>query len=1192
MYIDLEIRILKREKQGYPVELTVDKAQQFQGGYLDPDFLPWIPSASAIDAGQRLFNWLFSDAHLLRAWGQIRGQKATRRVRLRIDATAPELHPLPWELLRDTSPGLTPQFLAADAVTPFSRYLAGEWEPGHPVAERPIKMLVAIANPDGLEAYGLVGLDVNREKESLQQALAGVDSPQLEIMFLADTVSLPRLAAKLKKNVHILHLIAHGAFSQRKGTASLYLADDDNDMRLIKAGEFAEMLGRLHHPPQLVFLSSCETATRSPADAFRGFAPSLVMAGVPAVLAMQDLVPIQTAQQFARTFYQQLLEHGQVDLASNQARAALMNAALPGSSIPVLFSRLPDNLLFATATEEGTQADYPPPPEPTRPPELGQFIGRETELNDYAAKLKNDHLAVISGMPGVGKTALAITLAEIWQVWQMSEARSTDLESLEAITESQTPPRNKVFWYTFQEDEGIMALVWQLAGFIAWNGQQDLWRMLQVAQQSGSQPPPATALFDYVLKLVRGQGYLLCLDDVHYVRQDPQLIQFIDRLRELVQAGEVSFILTSRVVPDYIRTATFEPLQGLSAADVSRIVASQGISLSDDRIEALHALTEGNAEIVTLAANVLRRANDPAKVIERVTEVDHIERYLIKEVDDGLSGHDRQVMIAVAILLGYPGSRDAIETISDRTRLKRILRGLSDLHLLTQHQGDIGELYGAHAIIRAFYYDVPSRRERRLMHQLAAQYYQGEEGDQFKAALHFERANDYQQAAELITTDVWRLINQGQAQPARNLLQRLESHPLDFPVRINLALALGQIDGYLGESQAARERYETVLFQLAQQPETPHVRLQKARTYRALGELLVWEDPQEALGWLQQGLELVRGSNEFEEAASNIVGGTAHMFLWNYSQALKMLELGLAHLPEGDSQLRVTALENLGVIYFERGDVEPGLAITLQALEMSQRLQDHFKTIEILNTLASYKFDIGAWSETISLFDQALRLADRLGSEKAMAHVEMNLGYACIFLDDDETTLEHLTNGVNLARKTNQRLLESDFQLNMAELRVRQQAWQAADLEMSKAERLTRELDVKKNWPAIYRGWAEIKRATGQLEDALNYAEQAVNYLQNSEEDLELGKSLRTLAQVLEANGQRQPALETFAKSLSLLEPINLYEAARTKAAWGLVLISDPVSIEALALIETAQVTFKRLGARRDLMALETDLSS
>lgn len=137
----------------------------------------------------------------------------------------------------------------------------------------------------------------------------------------------------------------------------------------------------------MIYLSSCETATRSPADTFRGLAPALVAAGVPAVLAMQDLIAVETARHFSRTFYEQLFEYGQVDLASNVARASLIEAELNGSSIPVLFSRLPDNRLLASPdTTQESNLSYPAPPEPAPPPSLDQFVGRQTELGYYWAK--------------------------------------------------------------------------------------------------------------------------------------------------------------------------------------------------------------------------------------------------------------------------------------------------------------------------------------------------------------------------------------------------------------------------------------------------------------------------------------------------------------------------------------------------------------------------------------------------------------------------------------------------------------------------------------------------------------------------------------------------------------------------------------------------------------------------------------
>jgi len=51
-YADLEIRILEKRDEGYPVDITLNSEQHWRG-YLMPDFLPWEPSASPAEDGER-----------------------------------------------------------------------------------------------------------------------------------------------------------------------------------------------------------------------------------------------------------------------------------------------------------------------------------------------------------------------------------------------------------------------------------------------------------------------------------------------------------------------------------------------------------------------------------------------------------------------------------------------------------------------------------------------------------------------------------------------------------------------------------------------------------------------------------------------------------------------------------------------------------------------------------------------------------------------------------------------------------------------------------------------------------------------------------------------------------------------------------------------------------------------------------
>ena len=383
-YTDLLIRLLKREDQGYPVELTLNNQLEFSRGYLSPTMAQWTAGALDAESGRRLFELLTEDDQVAGAWAMIRGSAPQRRIRLSIDAAAAELNPIPWELLRDPGDleGSVGVNLAAADATPFSRYIAGAQDYTPPVAPQRVKILAAIANPAGLERYGLQAIDVEAEWAALQAAVAGLN---VELRLVAQPCTLEAIEEELRAGAHVLHIVAHGAYNKSDQRAVIFLANRNNQVRFLHADEHAEALARhlrdsaprndfssekshfwdssgprndfspkkSHFSDfpeaslRLVFLASCETATYNPSDAFSAFAPRLVRAGVPAVLAMQDLVPVETARAFAQVFYRQLLRHGLVDLAANQARAAMLSGQRPGAHIPVLFMRLADGRLLA-----------------------------------------------------------------------------------------------------------------------------------------------------------------------------------------------------------------------------------------------------------------------------------------------------------------------------------------------------------------------------------------------------------------------------------------------------------------------------------------------------------------------------------------------------------------------------------------------------------------------------------------------------------------------------------------------------------------------------------------------------------------------------------------------------------------------------------------------------------------------------
>jgi hypothetical protein len=331
-FTDLEIRILSKRDGGYPVEITCNGEVEFPAGVLTEE----LPRPN------QLFDWLFADPKLLSAWSAAQGQYPRRRIRLRIDAGAPELHALRWEAL---------EFASVDS-TPFSRYIPGPWVPGSPVLQRPVRILVAVASPKGLEDLDLVSIDFEAEFKRLEEALS--ESADFELVRLEGPCTLPALDEALRNNIHILHFIGHGIFNGKNAHLLLCNPAEPDRIASVSDTDLASMFSRLlknsdvadESKLRMVYLSSCETGSRSPADAFLGLAPQLVAAGVPAVLAMQDRIAVSTATEFSRVFYRELIADGQVDRAANAARSGVLSARLAGPAIPLLFLRLRNGQLL------------------------------------------------------------------------------------------------------------------------------------------------------------------------------------------------------------------------------------------------------------------------------------------------------------------------------------------------------------------------------------------------------------------------------------------------------------------------------------------------------------------------------------------------------------------------------------------------------------------------------------------------------------------------------------------------------------------------------------------------------------------------------------------------------------------------------------------------------------------------------
>lgn len=377
---DLLIRIGARPgpDRPYPVEAVIDSGGLFFGGELRLDIAELVAASLGVGVyGATLAKALFSEP-IRRAYERARSMADERgggrlRLRIQIDPDASELQALRWERLAvDGDSAAVP--VAINQATPFSRYVGLESAPPPPLSEQPVRLLIAVANPADLGQWNLAPVETDTEIDSLWQALAPLlDQRALSLGVLPGRGGLSaslreRLAAQgcrihpgasslenlsaLIGDHHLIHLIAHGAFKAggdgAPGATRLFLEDEAGAADLVGDEALVQRWSAARPPPRLVFLQACEGASRGGEDSqpFVGLAPRLVSAGVPAVVAMQDKVPMGLARDLSRGFYTGLLRHGLVDQALNEARWLLFDAGSTDWSIPVLYMRLEQGRLL------------------------------------------------------------------------------------------------------------------------------------------------------------------------------------------------------------------------------------------------------------------------------------------------------------------------------------------------------------------------------------------------------------------------------------------------------------------------------------------------------------------------------------------------------------------------------------------------------------------------------------------------------------------------------------------------------------------------------------------------------------------------------------------------------------------------------------------------------------------------------
>jgi hypothetical protein len=346
IYPELEIGIHGSDTGDYAVDLRFRRATDDQPprrGKAQIDFEALDEAGD--DYGRELTRQVFAQPELVAyfrdAFLAAQAEDLPLRVRLFIDTAAARLFGLKWELLEapadEESPPGRP--LSVHQQILFSRYLSSfDWRPVQLRPKDALRALIAVANPANLAEYRMAAIDADAEIELARRHLGEIPS---EVVRGADTLNQV-VARLLREEFDVLYVVCHGALI--KGEPRLYLEGPDGRVAATAGGEVVARLAELPDRPRLIVLASCQSAGAAddaPLGDERALAavgPKLAAAGLPAVLAMQARISMETAARFMPAFFEELARHGQVDRAASVARGMVRDR--PDFWVPVVITRI------------------------------------------------------------------------------------------------------------------------------------------------------------------------------------------------------------------------------------------------------------------------------------------------------------------------------------------------------------------------------------------------------------------------------------------------------------------------------------------------------------------------------------------------------------------------------------------------------------------------------------------------------------------------------------------------------------------------------------------------------------------------------------------------------------------------------------------------------------------------------------
>jgi len=633
------------------------------------------------------------------------------------------------------------------------------------------------------------------------------------------------------------------------------------------------------------------------------------------------------------------------------------------------------------------------------PPTPSSFVGREAERADVLAKLGSSCLVTILGTGGLGKTRLAIEVAN-------------------------------AALHDFPDGIGWVELAPLSDGALVAQA---------VASAFGVAESPSTSVVDAIAERLDDRRALLVLDNCEHV--DEACAAFVDAL--LRRLSKLAVLATSRE-PLHVAGETVHALPGLAlpgeGSDVATLARAESVRLFVERATAAQPAFALDASNAAAVASICRRLDGIALAIElaaaRVATMpvaaiaarldDHFRildrgpraaparqrtlRGLIDWSHDLLDERERALFARLSVFAGGC-TLEAAEAVGagdplDGADVLDVLAALVDKSLVVHD----------------------SARSRYRMLETVAHYARDRLAERGEDAELRRRLRDW--CLELLATE--RPSVHGEDQAAR--LARVAAEHDNLRAALASAFASGDGEGglrlavechaFLNVRGFVREARQALATALAHAPADIDADL-TARALRGAGILAFRQaDYAAARDFHERSLEIRRrqGNRAGEAAALESLGLVA-MELGDTAKGLPLLEQALElHRAEGVPQPIAQSLNNFGTILQYLGEHQRATAMLEESLAIKRGIGDRRGIAMTLDNLGDFAAMRGDDAEARRLLEESLAIRRELGDAQGIQRCVMGLADLAVESGDFVGARALYAEGIGIAQDAGDRV--------------------------------------------------------------------------------------------------------------------------------------------------------------------------